>query len=67
VLEDPEAITILQKYSLLSNLGAAYTFSSLDNESFLNIQYMMICMDGESRAMKKASDKNMFVGKDQKW
>jgi len=27
----------------------------------------MICMDGENRAMKKHSDKNTFVAKDQKW
>ena len=67
MLEEPEAITVLQKYSILNNLGSAYTFSSLDNESFLNIQYMQICMDAEGRAMKRQTDKNMFVAKDQKW
>ena len=41
-------------------IGGAYTFASLDNESYENIQLMSLCMQYEGVAGEMASRKTQF-------
>lgn len=61
VKDQPEAIFTITKYNILKNLGASYTFDSLDNETFENIQLMTLCMSYEAKAMENAQNKAQFV------
>jgi len=62
VKSEPEASFTILKYNLLKNLGSAYTFDSLDNEPYENIQLMTICMNYENKAMEMAQKKVDYVG-----
>jgi len=62
VKEVPEAAYTIMKYNLLKNFGSAYTWSSLDNETFENIQLMSLCMNYENKALEAAQKKADFVG-----
>ena len=61
VKEEPEAINIITKYNIIKNLGSGYTFTSLDDESFENIQLMNICMHYEAQALENAQRKAQYV------
>jgi hypothetical protein len=41
-------------------MGSGYTFTSLDNESYENIQLMNLCMNYESKALENAQRKGEF-------
>lgn len=58
----PEAIDIITKYNICSKFPS-YTFSSLDNESYENIQLMLICMNYENKAQEMARDKMAWENK----
>jgi len=60
VAEAPEAIDIITKYKLMSKFPA-YTFSALDNESYENIQYILLCMNYENISHDMAQCKAQFV------
>ena len=57
---DPEAINTIVKYNLLKQMGSGYTFKSLDDETFENIQLMNMCMTYESNAMENAQKLAQF-------
>ena len=61
VRSEPEALFTIMKYNLLKNLGAGYTYSSLENETFEDIQLMTVCMNYEAKAMENAHNKAQFV------
>ena len=61
VRSEPEALFTIMKYNLLKNLGAGYTYSSLENETFEDIQLMTVCMNYEAKAMENAQSKAQFV------
>ena len=60
VTSEPEAINTIVKYNLLKQMGAGYTFSSLDSETYENIQLMNMCMNYESKAMENAEKMAQF-------
>jgi len=62
VKSEPEAIFSITKYNILRNLGASYTFTSLDEEPYENIELMTLCMTYEAKAMENAQNKAQFVG-----
>jgi len=42
VKNEPEAIYAIMKYNILKNLGASYTWSTLDDEPFENVQLISL-------------------------
>ena len=62
VKNEPEAIFTIMKYNLLKNLGSAYTWDTLDDELFENVQLMSLCMNYENKALEMAQKKAEFVG-----
>ena len=66
VKEEPEAIYTIMKYNLLKNFGSAYTWGSLDNETFENIQLMSLCMGYENKALENAQSKAQFTQENMK-
>ena len=60
VASEPEAINTIVKYNLIKNLGGGYTFSSLDEETFENIQLMNMCMNYEAKALESEQRKSDF-------
>ena len=61
VKEVPEVRSVITKYNLLSKFGSAYTFDSIDDESFENIQLMLLCMNYENKAVEMAHNKAQFI------
>jgi len=55
-----DAIEVITKYNIISKFPA-YTFSNIDNESYENIQYILLCMRYESSAQEFASKRADFV------
>ena len=60
VKEVPEVLDIIAKYNILSKFGSAYTFESLDNEPYENIQLMLLCMNYENKAVETQSNRERF-------
>jgi len=56
----PEAIEVITKYNIMSKFPA-YTFEKIDNESYENIQYILLCMNYEGKAHDMAQRKADFV------
>lgn len=54
VQEEPEAIDIANHYQIIKRLGGSFTWESIDNMEFLTYQYIIMCMNYESRAEKLA-------------
>jgi len=61
VKSEPEASFTILKYNILKNLGSSYTWKSLDEEPYENIQLMTICMNYENKAMEMAQNKAQFI------
>ena len=55
---------ILLKFGMLNNFGASYTMKNLDDESFLDLQYLQICLSAQSKFQENESRKTQFVGRD---
>jgi len=62
VKNEPEAIYAIMKYNLLKNFGSAYTWDTLDDVLFENVQLMSLCMNYENKALEMAQKKAEFVG-----
>lgn len=63
-MDTPEVFDILMSYSILNKFGSSYTWQSLDNVDFLDIQYMQLCMSAENKAQEMANMKADFVSKE---
>lgn len=64
VEEAPEALDYILKHNFLSNYGAAYTASNLDNESWKELMYLQICLNSESRAVEMQQKRSQYVQKE---
>jgi len=49
---------------MLNNFGAAYTLKGLDDEPFLELQCMQICLSATSKAQEMAHKKEVFYSKE---
>ena len=61
VKSEPEAMFTITKYNILKNFGSAFTWSSLDDEPYENIQLMTLCMNYENKAIEMAQSKAQFI------
>lgn len=64
VEEAPEALEYVLKHNMLSNYGAAYTISNLDDEIYVDLLYMQECLLSESKATEWAQKKTQFYSKE---
>lgn len=64
VEECPEALDYILKHNILSNYGAAYTISSLDDEKWLDLLYMQECLSAEAKALEWQQKKVEFYSKE---
>lgn len=45
---------------MLNNFGGAYTLSSIDNESYQQLQYIQVCLSASEQAQKTPSKDTIF-------
>ena len=64
VEENPEALEYILKHNILSNYGASYTISNLDNEYWVDLLYMQECMIAEAQALEWQQKKVQFYSKE---
>jgi len=64
VQRTPEAIDIIAKFQLLSQFGWGNTISNMDNESYYEMQLMLLCKHYEHKAMKMKGKINTFYAKE---
>ena len=53
---------ILLKFSMLNNFGSAYTMKNLDDESYLDLQYLQVCLNAQVTYQEMQSKKVTHVG-----
>jgi hypothetical protein len=52
------------KFSILNRFGASYTWRNLDDEYFLDLQYMQICFNALDKYNENQSRKAEFYSKE---
>jgi hypothetical protein len=52
VQDEPEALEILMKYRMMSAFGADYKPSTLEQEEFMQVTLLNICMDEEAKTVE---------------
>ena len=52
MIDEPEALEIISKYSLLNRFGTGYTWQSIDDIPYLDYIYICKCIEYESKAME---------------
>ena len=52
------------KHSILSEYGSAYTLRNLEDESYLELMYMQICMGAQAKAIDMRSKKAQFYSRE---
>jgi len=52
------------KFSLINRLGSSYTWRSLDDEYFLDLQYMQICFNAMDKYQENQMKKSNFYSKE---
>ena len=55
---------ILLKFSMLNNFGAAYTLKSIDEEPYIELQYLQVCLNATANAQENARNKAQYISKD---
>ena len=46
---------ILLKFSLLNNFGASYTLKNIDEENYLELQLLQLCLSSTAKAQEWAN------------
>lgn len=49
---------------MLNNFGGAYTMKSIDEEPYVELQLLQVCLNASSKAMENTNKKNTFYSKD---
>ena len=49
---------ILLKFSLLNNFGSAYTMKLIDEENYLELQLLQVCLNASNKAQEWAGKKD---------
>ena len=57
----PEVFDVIQKYKMFSKFGWGCTLSSMENETFLDIQLMSLCEQYENKALSMKGGKNTMM------
>jgi hypothetical protein len=52
------------KFSMLNNFGGAYTLTTIDEESFIEIQLMQHCLVAQEKRQEMQSRKDTFYSKE---
>ena len=52
------------KFSMLNNFGGAYTLTTIDEESFIEIQLMQHCLVAQEKRQEMQSRKDAFYSKE---
>jgi len=54
---------ILLKFSMLNNLGASFTMKSLDEENYLDLIYLQLCLNYQSKYLEMQQRKVTHINK----
>ena len=49
---------------MLNNFGAAYTLKSIDEEPYIELQYLQVCLNATANAQENARNKAQYISKD---
>ena len=52
------------KFSILNNFGASYTWRNLDDEYFLDLQYIQLCFNALDKYQENQMKKADFYSKE---
>ena len=55
---------ILLKFSMINNFGANYSMKNLDDEDFLDIQYLQICLNAQAKYQENEHRKSSYYSKE---
>jgi hypothetical protein len=55
---------ILLRFSMINNFGGNYSMSNLDDESFIDLQYLQICLSAQAKYQEMQSRKATYVSRD---
>jgi len=64
LLETPEVYDILLKFSMLNNFGGAYTLKTIDEEPYIEMQLLQVCLSATQKAQEFANKKSMYHSKE---
>lgn len=60
----PEIFDILLRFSMINNFGANYSMRNLDDENYIDLQYLQICLNAQADYQKRQGEKNTFYSKE---
>ena len=49
---------------MIKNFGAAYTLKNIDEESYVDLQLMQVCLNAVNKAEEMATKKKTFYSRD---
>ena len=55
---------ILLKFSMINNFGANYSMTNLDNENYIDLIYLQICLNAQSKYQENQSRKSSYYSKE---
>lgn len=62
--EEPEAVIAVTKFGILKSIGAGYTFSSIDDEKYINLLYISECSKWYNKKMEMQNNHADFYSKE---
>lgn len=63
-LKTPEMFDILLKFSMINNFGANYSMKNLEDESFLDLQYLQICISAQNKFQEMQNKRAQYVSRE---
>jgi hypothetical protein len=55
---------ILLKFSMINNFGANYSMSNLDNENYIDLIYLQICLNAQAQYQENQNRKASYHSKE---
>ena len=55
---------ILLKFSMINNFGANYSMSNLDDENYIDLVYLQLCLNAQSQYMENQNRKAAYYSKE---
>ena len=55
---------ILLKFSMINNFGGNYSMSNLDEENYLDLIYLQICLNAQAKYQENESRKATYHSKE---